>query len=199
MISVTVLPVSDAKLCNRQRKALQSPSQSFAIANAKLCICPRNALHRVKAHSFRNPSYVFPLSQSMTRKKRTGSTTSEGSTARMVYWRIISRISFRCVCIYPSRLILLTASCHWGRRCRRTWWGGWLWHSQCLSCRPCSMWCSRSHCQERCFQGRRGRRRWYSCSQRRVLRNSKNLLCYYSLLWRQGPMFVQLLHKPDDS
>ena len=42
----------------------------------------------------------------------------------MVYWRIISRISFRCVCIYPWRLILLTASCHWGRGCRRTWWSG---------------------------------------------------------------------------
>ena len=28
----------NAKLCNRQRKALQSPTQSFATANAKLCI-----------------------------------------------------------------------------------------------------------------------------------------------------------------
>ena len=48
MIFVTVLPVSDAKLCNHQRKALQSPSQSFAITFAKLCICPRKALHRVR-------------------------------------------------------------------------------------------------------------------------------------------------------
>ena len=53
----------------RSRKALQSPTQSFAIAFAKLCICPRKALHRVKALSFRNTSYVFPLSQSMTRKR----------------------------------------------------------------------------------------------------------------------------------
>ena len=31
------LTIPDAKLCNRQRKALQSPTQSFAIAHAKLC------------------------------------------------------------------------------------------------------------------------------------------------------------------
>ncbi|MDY5183694.1 MAG: hypothetical protein SPK35_08360, partial [Prevotella sp.] len=31
---------ANAKLCNRQRKALQSPTQSFAIVHAKLCIDP---------------------------------------------------------------------------------------------------------------------------------------------------------------
>ena len=33
-----VLNISDAKLCIRQRKALHSPSQSFASAHAKLCL-----------------------------------------------------------------------------------------------------------------------------------------------------------------
>ncbi|MDD6670516.1 MAG: hypothetical protein PUE52_01620, partial [Prevotella sp.] len=33
-----------AKLCNRQRKALHAPMQSFAIANAKLCNRQRKAL-----------------------------------------------------------------------------------------------------------------------------------------------------------
>ena len=32
------------KHCNRQRKALQSPTQSIATANAKHCICQRKAL-----------------------------------------------------------------------------------------------------------------------------------------------------------
>ena len=45
MISVPVLPISDAKLCNRPRKALQPSTQSFACAPAKLCICLRKALH----------------------------------------------------------------------------------------------------------------------------------------------------------
>ena len=44
-ISVPVLSISHAKLCIRQRKALQSPTQSFATANAKLCIRQRKALH----------------------------------------------------------------------------------------------------------------------------------------------------------
>ena len=43
-ISVPVLPISDAKLCIRQRKALHLPTQSFASANAKLCNRPRKAL-----------------------------------------------------------------------------------------------------------------------------------------------------------
>ena len=30
--------IANAKLCNRQRKALQPPTQSFATANAKLCL-----------------------------------------------------------------------------------------------------------------------------------------------------------------
>ena len=29
---------ANAKLCNRQRKALQPPTQSFATTNAKLCL-----------------------------------------------------------------------------------------------------------------------------------------------------------------
>ena len=44
-ISVPVLSISHAKLCIRQRKALQLPTQSFASANAKLCIRQRKALH----------------------------------------------------------------------------------------------------------------------------------------------------------
>ena len=43
-ISVPVLSISHAKLCIRQRKALQLPTQSFATANAKHCICQRKAL-----------------------------------------------------------------------------------------------------------------------------------------------------------
>ena len=43
-ISVPVLSISHAKLCIRQRKALQLPTQSFAFANAKHCICQRKAL-----------------------------------------------------------------------------------------------------------------------------------------------------------
>ena len=39
-----VLNISDAKLCIRPRKALQPPTQSFAFALAKLCICSRKAL-----------------------------------------------------------------------------------------------------------------------------------------------------------
>ena len=38
------LTIPDAKLCNRQRKALQPPTQSFASANAKLCNRPCKAL-----------------------------------------------------------------------------------------------------------------------------------------------------------
>ena len=37
MISVPVLPISDAKLCNRPRKALHVPKQSIASAYAKHC------------------------------------------------------------------------------------------------------------------------------------------------------------------
>ena len=44
MISVPVLPISDAKLCNRPRKALHVLPQSFASANAKLCIRSRKRL-----------------------------------------------------------------------------------------------------------------------------------------------------------
>ena len=44
-ISVPVLSISHAKLCIRQRKALQPPTQSFASTNAKHCICQRKALH----------------------------------------------------------------------------------------------------------------------------------------------------------
>ena len=47
-----VLSILDAKLCNRQRKALQSPTQSFASAHAKLCICLCKRLLE-KAPSFR--------------------------------------------------------------------------------------------------------------------------------------------------
>ena len=43
-ISVPVLSISHAKLCIHQRKALQSPTQSFATANAKLCNRQRKAL-----------------------------------------------------------------------------------------------------------------------------------------------------------
>ena len=43
-ISVPVLSISHAKLCIHQRKALHPPTQSFATANAKHCICQRNAL-----------------------------------------------------------------------------------------------------------------------------------------------------------
>ncbi len=45
MISVPVLPISDAKLCIRPRKALHVLPQSFASAYAKLCMCSRKALH----------------------------------------------------------------------------------------------------------------------------------------------------------
>ena len=38
MISVPVLPISDAKLCIRTRKALHVLPQSFASAYAKHCI-----------------------------------------------------------------------------------------------------------------------------------------------------------------
>ena len=44
MISVPVLPISDAKLCIRPRKALHLPTQSFASAYAKLCIRSRKRL-----------------------------------------------------------------------------------------------------------------------------------------------------------
>ena len=56
--SVPVQFNSNAKLCNRPRKALHLPTQSFASANAKLCICQRKALP-----SFRSPiPMFFPLS-----------------------------------------------------------------------------------------------------------------------------------------
>ena len=42
---------ANAKLCNRQRKALQQPTQSFAIANAKLCNRQRKALHKRCLHN----------------------------------------------------------------------------------------------------------------------------------------------------
>ena len=45
-ISVPVLSISHAKLCIRQRKALQLPTQSFATAHAKLCICQRKHCSR---------------------------------------------------------------------------------------------------------------------------------------------------------
>ena len=45
MISVPVLPFSDAKLCIRPRKALQPSTQSFACAYAKHCMRQRKALH----------------------------------------------------------------------------------------------------------------------------------------------------------
>ena len=44
MISVPVLPISDAKLCIRPRKALHVLPQSFASAYAKLCIRLRKRL-----------------------------------------------------------------------------------------------------------------------------------------------------------
>ena len=44
MISVPVLPISDAKLCIRTRKALHVLPQSFACAYAKLCISSRKRL-----------------------------------------------------------------------------------------------------------------------------------------------------------
>ena len=40
-----VQPISDAKHCIRQRKALQPLTQSIASANAKHCKCQRKALH----------------------------------------------------------------------------------------------------------------------------------------------------------
>ena len=46
------LTIPDAKLCNRPRKALQSPTQSFAFAHAKLCIRLRIRLLE-KTPSFR--------------------------------------------------------------------------------------------------------------------------------------------------
>ena len=57
MISVPVLPISDAKHCIISRKALHVPTQSFASAHAKLCKCPRKALHQptqsfAPAHTF---------------------------------------------------------------------------------------------------------------------------------------------------
>ena len=54
MISVPVLPISDAKLCIRPRKALHLPTQSFASAHAKLCIRQRKALP-----SFRSSIAMF--------------------------------------------------------------------------------------------------------------------------------------------
>ena len=38
MISVPVLPISDAKLCMCLRKALHAPTQSFASAPANVCL-----------------------------------------------------------------------------------------------------------------------------------------------------------------
>ena len=62
----TVLPISDAKHCIRQRKALQVPTQSFACAIAKLCMCYRKALavydflsEPDKVPSFRTPLPIF--------------------------------------------------------------------------------------------------------------------------------------------
>ena len=54
--SVPVQSNSHAKHCNRQRKALQSSTQSFASANAKLCIRQRKALP-----SFRSPIPMFKI------------------------------------------------------------------------------------------------------------------------------------------
>ena len=43
-ISVPVLPISDAKHCNRSRKRLQPPSQTFATAIVNVCIRHRKRL-----------------------------------------------------------------------------------------------------------------------------------------------------------
>ncbi|MCI6181721.1 MAG: hypothetical protein MR661_05465 [Prevotella sp.] len=45
MAKIQIKPEKLPKHCNRQRKALQSPTQSIATANAKHCNRQRKALH----------------------------------------------------------------------------------------------------------------------------------------------------------
>ena len=64
MISVPVLPISDAKLCNRPRKALHVLPQSFACAYAKHCMCLRKALQLLDEPScLSNHIYISRLNQ----------------------------------------------------------------------------------------------------------------------------------------
>ena len=56
-----VLPFSDAKHCNRSRKALHVPSQSFASAIAKLCIRQRKALHNL-TYKYQQQRRMSPMS-----------------------------------------------------------------------------------------------------------------------------------------
>ena len=60
-ISVPVLSISHAKLCIRQRKALQLPTQSFASANAKHCISQRKALHNL-TYKYQQQRRMNPMS-----------------------------------------------------------------------------------------------------------------------------------------
>ena len=64
MISVPALPISDAKLCNRPRKALHVLPQSFASAYAKHCMCLRKALQLLDEPScLSNHIYISRLNQ----------------------------------------------------------------------------------------------------------------------------------------
>ena len=53
------LTIPDAKLCICQRKALQSPTQSFAIAHAKLCnhTCKR-LLEKAQKNLYNEDTFV---------------------------------------------------------------------------------------------------------------------------------------------
>ena len=53
---------ANAKHCNHPRKALQLPTQSFAIANAKLCNRQRKALPDSSLHLGMPSPCFFPLS-----------------------------------------------------------------------------------------------------------------------------------------
>ncbi len=61
MISVPVLPISDAKLCIRPRKALHLPTQSFAFVLAKLCIRSRKALHPLLQTFARKDAFIYRM------------------------------------------------------------------------------------------------------------------------------------------
>ena len=91
MISVPVLPISDAKLCNRSRKALHVPTQSIACANAKLCIRLRKALQLLDEPScLSNHIYISRLNQ--------WSLTVVGSACK---W-YLHPYMLRCVYFHPA-------------------------------------------------------------------------------------------------
>ena len=75
-ISVPVQFNSHAKHCNRPRKALHPPTQSFASANAKLCICSRKAL-QLSAQCIACGITIIWSSKTMDAKEKVLSTMKE--------------------------------------------------------------------------------------------------------------------------